>query len=126
MAHPLRPGPKFKSKETNMPHIGKLIRTYIKKHHIAKSAIARKMDRNRATVERLVKRPSIQLAILWEISEILQYNFIADVAAQLPNTYGNNVPDHTLPLQEELQTLKEENKILKAQLDAFKEVLRKS
>tara|TARA_R100000406_G_scaffold95553_1_gene90214 strand:- start:307 stop:417 length:111 start_codon:yes stop_codon:yes gene_type:complete len=36
------------------------------------------------------------------------------------------VPDPTLPLQEELQALKEENKILKAQLDAFKEVLRKS
>ncbi len=116
--------PKYHN-NTSMPHIGEILKAHIKKHRLPKSALARKMLRTPATIEHFLKRPSLQCAILWEICEGYKHNFFADLAAQLPPAFTTNAPDPTLPLQERIAELEEENKILAGQLELLKGVIGK-
>jgi hypothetical protein len=55
----------------------------------------------------------------------MKHNFIKDLAAQLPPVFTTNAPDPTLPLQERIAALEEENKLLNAKLEKLQAVLRK-
>ena len=117
--------PKKYTRVKDMPHVGELLKAFIKKNRWPKSVIARKTLRSPVTIEGFLKRPSLQIAILWEISHATHYNFIADIAAQLPADYDSSATDNTLALQEALEQLREENKLLRTQVETLKEVMRK-
>ena len=115
--------PKKYTRVKDMPHVGELLKAFIKKNRWPKSVIARKTLRSPVTIEYFLKRPSLQIAILWEISHATHYNFIADIAAQLPADYDSSAPDNTLALQEELEQLREENKMLQAKLEELRHAI---
>ncbi|MEH6764458.1 MAG: hypothetical protein V7655_08155 [Aequorivita antarctica] len=48
-----------------------------------------------------------------------KHNFFADLAAQLPTDYTTNAQDTTLPLQERIAALEEENKVLTTKGNAY-------
>jgi hypothetical protein len=110
-----------KTENTN-PHTGKLVTSYIKKNKIFKSALARYLKRSAPTVEYHLKRPSVQVKLLWEISIALQHNFFSDIAAQLPAHFSSDSPIDTTK-DELINTLQEENKQLTTQVATLKEVL---
>ncbi|OAD92292.1 hypothetical protein A7A78_08620 [Aequorivita soesokkakensis] len=51
--------------------------------------------------------------------------FFADLAAQLPPDFTTNAPDPTLPLQERIAVLEEENKVLKTKVETLMAVVGK-
>lgn len=56
---------------------------------------------------------------LWELWVLMKHNFFADLTAQLPPDFTTNAPDPTLPLQERIAVLEEENKVLKMKVETL-------
>ena len=115
---------KFK-KQKNSPHIGEMLSERIKKRRISKAAISRVMQRAPETVHRFTKRPSLQTEILWQLCTVMKHNFFADLAAQLPPDFTANAPDPTLPLQERIAALEEENIVLTTKVETLMAVVGK-
>ena len=107
------------------PDVGKVIRTHIKKRRISKAALSRNVNHSHQALYSILQRPSLQLQTLWELCVAMRHNFLLDLAAQLPPDFTTHAPDNTLALQEALEQLREENKLLNAQLATLKEVMRK-
>ena len=115
---------KFKSQK-NSPHIGEMLSERIKKRRISKAAVSRAMQRAPETVHRFTKRHSLQTEILWQLCTVMKHNFFADLAAQLPPAFTTNAPDPTLPLQEQIAALEEENKLLTTKVETLMAVVGK-
>jgi len=97
---------------------GKLLVAHIKKNRIYKSALARAINRKPKTVYQLLKQPSVQSAILWEICVALKHNFFADIAAQLGIDNGLENP-----LQARITQLEKEKSDLELQVKTLKEAI---
>lgn len=66
------------------PHVGTMLNMHMRKHRYYKSALARDIGMNHETVVNFMRRPDNKVSYLWRICFALKYNFIADLAAQLP------------------------------------------
>ncbi len=108
-----------------LPHIGKMLHTHIKKHRLFRSVLARILGRDYSTVHKYEKKETLQCKLLWELSLAIKHNFFADLAAQLPPDFTSYAPDTTLPLQERIAALEEENKVLKTKVETLMAVVKK-
>jgi hypothetical protein len=116
---------KNNSLQPQLPHIGNMLRTHIKKHRLFRSVLTRILGKPYSVVLRYEKKESLQCSLLWELSIAIKHNFFADLAAQLPPTFTTNAPDPTLPLQQRIAALEEENKLLNAKVETLMAVVRK-
>jgi hypothetical protein len=104
-------------------HFGQLLKTYIDKRKVAKSALARKIKRKDSTIIHYQNSASVQVAIVHELCHALKHNFFADIAAQLPSTYTSNVSiDDSKDLR--IAQLENELAISKAKYEALAEVMK--
>lgn len=55
----------------------------------------------------------------------IRHNIFMDLAAQLPPDFTTNAPDPTLPLQERIAVLEEENKVLTTKVETLMAVVKK-
>src|SRR5688572_8888625 len=91
---------------TQAPHIGKMLRDYVKKHRIYQSGWAKKSGLNPKTIAQYLKQPTMQIDTLMTICQTLNYNFMKDIAALLPA----DMPPHTEnPLQSRVTELEKQN-----------------
>jgi hypothetical protein len=70
------------------------------------------------TVISYFKKPTMQLGTLFTICQVLKYNFIREIADQLPQEFPPHKPN---PLQQRVSELEEENKMLKREIEIWKE-----
>src|SRR5690606_31105906 len=110
---------------TACPDIGQMLNNRIKKRRISKAALSRNANRKPQTLQKILSKPSIQIRILWELCVAMRHNFFADLAAQLPQDVTTNAPDPTLPLQERIAALEEENKVLITKVETLMAVVGK-
>jgi transcriptional regulator with XRE-family HTH domain len=101
------------------PHIGNMLKAFVKEKRIFQSGWARQMGVKQQTVANYLKSPNMQVATLFKISQALNYNFIADVAAQLHPLPNAN----TAMPNEELEALKKENEKLKMEVEILRSVV---
>ena len=107
------------------PHVGNMLKARIKFRRISRASVARLLKRKPQTFNEFTKKHTLQTEILWQISVVMKHNFFADLAVQLPTDFTTHAPDLTLALQEELEQLREENKLLRTQVETLKEVMQK-
>ena len=69
---------------TASPQIGEMMDKHMRQHRYHKSALARKIGVNYKTVVNYMRSPDIRMIVLWNICHALRYNFLSDLAAQLP------------------------------------------
>ena len=62
----------------------KMVKREAKKKRIRKADLARGLQMNPSSVQGMFKRSSMQIQKLVEISEVLEYNFFAEIAQMLP------------------------------------------
>ena len=116
---------KYTLQDCPMPSLGTELKKYFKDNRTRKGTLAKIMGKHRSSIMRYQKQDDLWCSILWHLSLGLNHNFFADLAAQLPPDFTTYAPDPTLALQEELEQLREEKKLLNAQLATLKEVMRK-
>jgi len=95
---------------------GNMLRWQIKNSAINAAQVSRIMRRYPATINRLLKRTSIQSSILWEFCEAVNYNFFADLAGRLPAEMPHNNA-HIAELKKQIQELKAERDTLQKVVD---------
>jgi hypothetical protein len=117
--------PKFNANRTeNSFHTGQMLKDFFAKKRIYKNALARHLGRGRTTLINYQKNASIQTAILWEISTILQHNFFADIACQMPPTFTTNAPQETATA-ESIAALEKKLEIVTAERDILLKAVNK-
>ena len=76
-------------------HVGELVKEYLKSKRIFKSALARKMNKRDTDILRYQKSVSLKTEVLFLLSDALEHNFFADIAALLPSHYSVSTPVDT-------------------------------
>jgi DNA-binding Xre family transcriptional regulator len=99
------------------PDTGKMIDAYFSEKRIRKNALSRLMGKNISSILAFQKKPSIQTKTLWELCHALKYNFFADLAAELPETFGkkatsNEQAEKIAKLEQEIVMLTREKNLL--------------
>lgn len=109
--------------ENTIPHIGTMLKSHLDNRRARKSVLARKMEVSDTSILNYQKRESLQLSILWKLSQELKHNFFADIAALLPADFTKTTPADTSK-DDEIARLKHDIEILEAKknvlLDAMK------
>jgi len=100
-------------------HIGNLIAWVIQEKHLKKVNIAQQLNINPATLNQYFKQSSIQVGILWRLSQIMEYNFLADLADRLPIPFETK---KEIILNNMLSEKEEELKSLKTELNLLKKI----
>jgi hypothetical protein len=74
----------YMTSTSTLPHIGQMLSKHIRKFRLYRSALARDIGVRRESIDHALKQDDMKLGNLWRICYALKYNFIADMAAQLP------------------------------------------
>lgn len=100
-------------------HIGNLIAWIIQEKHLKKATIAKQLDIAPTTLNQYFKQSSVQVGILWRLSQAMEYNFLADLADRLSISFETK---KEATLQKSLSEKEEELKILKIELNLLKKI----
>jgi len=102
------------------PHVGQMLRTYVKTNRLYQSGWARMQGMKPSTICNFFKKPTIPLGTLYDICQILKYNFFRDIADSLP---AELPPFKTNELAGRVAELEKENEKLKNDIALLKEVI---
>ena len=108
---------------TPPPHFGQMLKAHMRKHRYYQSALARDIGMRRESLADLLKRPDSKFSRLWHICFALRYNFLSDLAAQLPPTMpcAPTAKDERIAeLEKKVQELEAECHTLQRVIDALK------
>lgn len=72
--------PKNASKRKIDIDIGLMVRSYLTAHGIKVSWLAKQLSTDRSNCYKILKRKNMDIQLLIRISQIVDYNFVADVA----------------------------------------------
>ena len=96
-------------------HIGNLVAEIMKQRGINKAELARRLHRNYSTTAALLRQPSLQVYVLWELSLALSHDFFETLSqavqakAAPQNIFPNPTDKNILAaLKKELAAVKEE------------------
>jgi len=103
-----------------LPHVGEMLKKFCKEKRIYKSAWARIQGMKPATISGFIHKPEIPLSTLFNICQILKYNFIRDIADALPAEFPP-IKDNVLAGR--VAELEKENEKLKNDIALLKEVI---
>jgi len=105
-----------------------MIKREMKNRHLNPSILSRKLGLSLSATQGMLKRPTLQVQRLADLSEIMQYNFFREIAQQFPYkqpVFDNEFKQKEAILTEEINTLKEENKALNIKLEVLNDVIGK-
>jgi hypothetical protein len=74
----------MKTVQPAAPHVGQMMDKHMRQHRYHKAALARKIAVNYTTVVNFMRSPDNRVSYIWNICHALRYNFLSDLAAQLP------------------------------------------
>lgn len=104
------------------PHIGKMLAAYLGGFSRSQAQLARQLKMADSTLSRITTKDSIDFNRLWNISLILNHNFIAEVGEKMPVPYTTA---REKELHEQLAMQQKEIEKLKIELAVYREILSK-
>jgi transcriptional regulator with XRE-family HTH domain len=106
--------------EKDCLHIGNLIAWIIQEKHLKKKDVGDYLNIVPTTLNQYFKQSSVQVVILWRLSQALEYNLLADVAQRLNIPFETKAEKQLLEQlsakEAEVQQLQMENAMLKSLL----------
>ena len=109
-------------KEDDNPNLGNFVNWFIKQQGIKKITVAKEMEVSATTLNGYFKKPSLQFAILWRLSRIINYNMIMDLGQRLKIPFET---DAEKELKVQLAEKEELIKKMAIQLEVFREMRNK-
>jgi hypothetical protein len=116
---------KNSDQSTPTPHIGNLINDFIQNERKSPSALSRKLNMTVANLLNIRKKETVQLKLLWDISQVYQHNFIADVAVLLPGHFTGALQDVLAEKDKEIAAVKLELETVIKERELLKELFRR-
>ncbi|MFA9189817.1 hypothetical protein AAGV28_00410 [Flavobacterium sp. FZUC8N2.13] len=111
---------KYLQKSNNdVIHVGNLIAWIIQEKHIKKKDVAQCLNVIPNTITQYFKQPSVQTAILWRLSQALDYNLLIDLGERLKIPFETKVEKQ---LKEDLAAKNAELEHLKIELNLLKRI----
>lgn len=101
-------------------HIGARLRKFVDEKRIKQANWARAQGIQPRVIGRYFKKADMKLGTLFTICQTLKYNFIREIAGQLPSDFPPHTPN---PLEAENAALKKEIERLKGDIDLLKEIV---
>lgn len=101
-------------------HIGKMLTAHVKKYRIRQSGWARQEGLNRHTIASYLKQEDMRVATLYAVCQALNYNFLKEIANQLPADMPPLIPN---PLQTRLTELEKQNHDLQMQVQTLEKAI---
>jgi len=107
-------------------HVGHLVWRYLNETRQTRTLLANETNRSLITISRQLRKPSMQVAELFEFCQVLKHNFFQTLSASLPAEFTGNTnstaqlteQQKTIQqLQTEIAELKAENKKLNDRVD---------
>ena len=111
-----------------MINILSMIKREMNRKHISAAELARKINHHQSTVQGMLNRNTIQVQKLADLCEVFQYNFFREIALEFPYdepSAGQVFKEKELAFTEEINRIKEENKILKIKIEVLEQVIGK-
>lgn len=105
-------------------HAGDILKNYIDTHRLYKSALNRTLNKPPNTVLRYQKQASLSSQVLIDLSHALRHNFLADLAALLPESYTTTEPKDNRQ-EQRIAELEAQLTIVQAEKSVLLEALRK-
>ena len=111
----------FQNQLTILMEINEMIGREMHRQHLSKADMAKKLNNHPTTVNLLLQNKDIRVSRLIQISEVLQYNFIHEIAVSLPYKEPNyevkiDLDAIKAPLLEKIKNLELEVSILRQTL----------
>ncbi|MDR0743861.1 MAG: helix-turn-helix domain-containing protein [Tannerella sp.] len=72
-------------------HIGKLIKEKFKEKKMSKAEFARRINVHRSTIYLLFEQKSIDIELLFNISKVLDYNFVEEIYINRPKPKDDTI-----------------------------------
>jgi len=91
-----------------------MVKREMLRKHQSISGVARKINLNQSSVNGMLRRSSMHVQRLIELSDVLQYNFFREIAAMLP--YAEPADETQIKDQERIKELEMEVRILRQTL----------
>ena len=105
-------------------HVGHLVWRVLINGNQKRTVLAKATNRSLTTISRQLRKPSMQIAELFEFCHAVKHNFFYDLAASLPAEYSSAtlqvVEKHTA-MEEEISKLLQENELLKQENNKLNE-----
>lgn len=105
-----------------LKHVGKRLANYLSDNHYTKAALARKLNVSHSTVAQYTESAALSTGILWNISQVLNYNFLAELGEEVDIPY--NYKKET-DLQNQITLLQSELEKCKAELAIYQKIVGK-
>src|SRR6478609_6340069 len=100
-------------------HVGKMLKDYMSHRNLKKSDVANSIGIPSTAVYAYEKSTSLQTGNIMRFCHALKYNFFMDIANSLPKEYDSGKlvacerDEKMARMEEEIKTLKLENKLMK-------------
>ncbi len=108
-------------------HLGKKIKEEVKRQGISISEFSRRINRTRSVAYDIFKRESVDTELLTQIGKVLRVDFFTSLRKEYPLPVGQSRtsehPGYILKLEKELEVLREENRLLKTELQYLKKII---
>jgi len=122
----------MKEIDKNKIHVGKMLSDFYKDKKISMTEIGQAFGSEGTTISYHRKREELNTGIILKYSMFFKHNFFLDIGAKLPKDFTTNAPKAQEELaiieklKQELQGLRDDFKIVKAERDLLKEIIGKS
>ena len=101
-------------------HIGQRIKKYVEENRVSQAAWSRRQKISQKTIWKYMKSENMRTDTLFNICQELKYNFLREIADQLPAEF----PPHAVnPLQQRVEELEKENERLKHEIEILERVV---
>lgn len=100
-------------------HIGQRIKKYVKENGVSQAAWSRRQGITQRTIWKYMKSENMRTDTLFSICQELKYNFLREIADQLPADLPPHSPN---PLEQRVKELEKENEKLKIEIGVLREV----
>lgn len=105
-----------------LAHVGKRLASYLSDNRYTKASLARKLNVSHSTVAQYTESAALSIGILWNISQALNHNFIAELGEELDIPYSSG---KEADLKNQITLLQMELEKCRAELAIYQKIVGK-